>query len=103
MEREELKTRVREWGAKIGILVPAIHIRQMRSKWASISTDGRLTLNSELLGLRPELCDYVIVHELLHLRAPNHGKLWKSLMHAYLPEWVTFEEALREKNRLHNA
>lgn len=95
MEREELKIRVREWGAQIGIPVPVIHIREMRSKWASISTDGRLTLNSELLGLRPELCDYVIVHELVHLRAPNHGKLWKSLMHAYLPGWKDTERELK--------
>lgn len=98
MEREELKTRVREWGAKIGILVPAIHVREMRSKWASISTDGRLTLNSDLLGLPPELCDYVIVHELLHLRAPNHGKLWKSLMYAYLPGWEVLQKELRESS-----
>lgn len=94
MEREELKTRVREWSEKIGILVPTLHVRAMRNKWASVSTDGRLTLNSELLDLRPELCDYVIVHELLHLRAPNHGKLWKSLMHAYLPGWENVEREL---------
>jgi predicted metal-dependent hydrolase len=35
----------------------------------------------------PRLQDYVIVHELLHLRAPNHGKLWKSAMRGYLGEW----------------
>jgi len=39
--------------------------------------------------------DYVIVHELLHLQVPNHGKLFKSLMNAYLPGW---EAILAERN-----
>jgi predicted metal-dependent hydrolase len=37
--------------------------------------------------------DYVIVHELLHLQVPNHGKLFKSLMNAYLPGWEAILEA----------
>jgi len=39
----------------------------------------------------------VIVHELLHLSAPNHGKLWKSLMRAHLGDYETMEEALRRQ------
>ena len=52
----------------------------MKTKWASYSTNGRLTFDAFLLQLREELQDYVIVHELLHFHTPNHGKLWKSLM-----------------------
>jgi len=59
----------------------------MRTKWASVSTTGRLTLNRELLALPPDLAEYVVVHELVHLLAPNHGKLFKSFLHAYLPDW----------------
>ena len=66
----------------------------MRTKWASLSTDGLLTLNDDLLGLRYDLCDYVIVHELVHLKVRNHGKLFKSLMHAYLPGWEEMEREL---------
>ena len=66
----------------------------MRTKWASLSTDGRLTLNDELLELRDDLCDYVIVHELVHLKVRNHGKLFKSLRYAYLPGWEEMEREL---------
>lgn len=71
-----------------------IHIRDMKSKWASVSTDGRLTMDSSILELRDRLCDYIIVHELLHLKVRNHGKLFKSLMHAYLPECKDLEREL---------
>jgi len=51
--------------------------------WASMSTAGNLTLNSQLLDLPQPLDEYVIVHELRHLLAPKHGKVFKSFMHAY--------------------
>ncbi|HMA36237.1 MAG TPA: M48 family metallopeptidase, partial [Chloroflexia bacterium] len=60
-----------------------------------ISTSGRLTLNSELLALPKALGEFVIVHELVHLLAPNHGRVFKAFMHAYLPDWEAREQALR--------
>ena len=67
----------------------------MTRKWAYISTGGkRLTLNTELLDLPKELGEYVIVHELVHLLAPNHGKLFKSYLHAYPPDWEKRENQL---------
>jgi predicted metal-dependent hydrolase len=67
----------------------------MKRKWASYSTAGRLTFDDQLLKLPTELQDYVIVHELLHYHVPNHGKLWKSLMHAHLGDYETHERRLR--------
>jgi hypothetical protein len=54
-----------------------------------------LTFDALLLELREELQDYVIAHELLHFHAPNHGKLWKSLMRAHLGEYEQLEGELR--------
>ena len=72
-----------------------IHMRAMGSKWASMSTTGRLTLNAELLSLPPLLAEYVVVHELVHLLVPNHGKLFKSFLAAYLPDWRERDHMLR--------
>lgn len=93
---DELKWGVRSWASRIGVVVPSIQVRHMRSKWASISTNGRLTLNNELLSVPRELGEYVIVHELVHLLAPNHGKVFKSFMNAYLPRWEQLDSELRE-------
>jgi predicted metal-dependent hydrolase len=51
------------------------------------------------LELREELQDYVIVHELLHFHAPNHGKLWKSLMRVHVGEYEQLEAELRRVAR----
>lgn len=92
---DELKWGVRSWASRIGVVVPSIQMRSMRSKWASISLNGRLTLNYELLELPSELVEYVVVHELVHLLAPNHGKVFKSFMNAYLPDWERLDQELR--------
>ena len=63
-------------------------------QWASISTNGRLTLNTDLLDLPEALGEFVIVHELVHLLAPNHGKVFKSFMSAYLPDWEERQHCL---------
>jgi predicted metal-dependent hydrolase len=94
-DAEELRWAVRHWATKIGVRTPQIHLRGMRTKWASLSTVGRLTLNAELLDLPKDLGEFVIVHELVHLLAPNHGKVFKSFMHAYLPDWEAREQRLR--------
>lgn len=94
---QEFKSRVRDWAARIGVEVVWLGIRPMRRKWASCSTNGHLNFNVELLSLPSRLQDYVIVHELLHLRVPNHGKLWKSLMRGYLGEWEESKSTLEGK------
>src|SRR2546426_554496 len=101
-DAEELRWAVRHWAAKIGVKAPQIHLRDMRRKWASLSTVGRLTLNTELLELPKDLGEFVIVHEIVHILAPNHGKVFKSFMHAYLPDWEARETKLHayaEANR----
>lgn len=95
-EKAEFKSRVREWAEKLDVPVRSLTLRSMRNKWGSCSTAGSLTFDIALLGLEPELREYVIVHELLHLSVPNHGRLWKSLMHAHLGDYERLHERLRE-------
>lgn len=90
------KQRVRQWADKLDVKVVWLGVRPMRNKWASCSTAGYLNFSDELPDLRPELWDYVIVHELLHFSVPNHGKLWKSLMHAHLGEYAAYECELKK-------
>lgn len=75
--------------------MPQVQLRHMTTKWASMSRSGRLTLNTELLDLPRDLGEYVIVHELVHLLVPNHGRVFKSFLHAYMPEWEERERELQ--------
>ena len=86
------KQRVQTWAEKMEVEIVWLGIRPMRRKWASCSTNGHLNFSTELLTQPTKVQDYVIVHELLHLHVPNHGKLWKSLMRGYLGEWEKVRE-----------
>ena len=94
--REEFKERVKDWAIKLDVEVKSLALRPMANKWASCSTNGNLNFNSELLDLEQDVGDYVIVHELLHFVVPHHGKLWKSLMRAYLGDYEQIDEMLRK-------
>jgi predicted metal-dependent hydrolase len=90
----EFKARVLDWAERLDVKVGSVAVRPMTRKWASCSTDGNLSFGTAVLGLDRDLQDYVIVHELLHLRVPNHGRLWKSLMRVHLGDYEGLEARL---------
>jgi hypothetical protein len=59
----------------------------MTRKWGSCSTAGTITLARDLIHEESRFQDFVIAHELLHLRVPNHGKVFKALMSLHIPDW----------------
>jgi len=78
------KAEVYAWAKRIGVEPREIHIRPMRRKWASCSSRGHLTFDVDLLRQPARKRAEVIVHELLHLKIGHHGKLFRSLLRAYL-------------------
>ncbi|HZS45245.1 MAG TPA: M48 family metallopeptidase [Blastocatellia bacterium] len=94
-DANDLRWAVRHWAVRINVKTPQIHLREMTNKWASISTKGRLTLDTGLLQIPRRLGEFVIVHELVHLIAPNHGKVFKSFLTAYLPDWENLQKELQ--------
>nr|BCX01832.1 MAG: hypothetical protein KatS3mg041_1878 [Bacteroidota bacterium] len=89
VRREIFKAEVRRWAERIGVEVREIHLRPMRRKWASASRRGRLTFSTDLLNEPSVFQREVIVHELLHLKLGNgsHGKLFRTLVKAYLQQY----------------
>lgn len=83
---EIFKAEVHSWAKKMNVEMHSITIRPMKRKWASCTSKGNLTFDVELLHQPAEFRRKVIVHELLHLKVPNHGKLFKSLEKVYLEE-----------------
>ena len=78
------KAEVKAWAHRIGVEPTEIHIRPMRRKWASCSSKGRLTFDTDILRQPAPFRSEAAVHELLHLKVPNHGKLFKALLRSYL-------------------
>ena len=79
------KVRVHAWAVKVRVKPKQVRLQAMKRKWASCSTGGRVTFSLGLLEEASLFQDYVIVHELIHLKVPNHGKLFASLLAAHLP------------------
>jgi hypothetical protein len=81
---QDFKTEVRNWAEEIGVEPKEIHVREMKRKWASCSSKGRLTFSYALLNKTVEERSTAIVHELLHLRYETHNKMFKSLLSMHL-------------------
>jgi predicted metal-dependent hydrolase len=80
------KSEVEAWAKRMGVEPKEIHVRPMSRKWASCSSNGRLTFNAELLHKPASFRREVIVHELLHMKVSNHGRVFKALLKAFLAE-----------------
>lgn len=88
------KAHVSQWADRIRVHPRQLRLQRMRRKWASCSTRGTVSFSTEVLSQPPAFREYVIVHELLHLKVPNHGKLFKSLLRAYIPNYETIKPSL---------
>jgi predicted metal-dependent hydrolase len=86
-DKKTFKAAVCDWSARLKVAPSQVRMQKMRNKWASCSTRKCVSFSEDLLKEHHDFQEYVIVHELLHLRVPNHGKLFRSLMSLYLPNW----------------
>ncbi len=96
---QELRRRALAWAVKLRVNPRVVRIQDMRRKWGSCSAAGTVTLAIDLLDEPSVFQDFVIVHELLHLRVPDHGRLFKALMGAYVPGWQSLGRARRTCSR----
>ena len=95
---QELRRRALAWAVKLRVNPRIIRIQEMRRKWGSCSSAGTVTLAIDLLDQDECFQDYVIVHELLHLRSPSHGRMFKALMSAHVPGWRNLEYMRKNRN-----
>ncbi len=80
----EFKEEVKAWAKRLDVNPAEVRLTNMSRKWASCSTTGRVTFANDLLAQPEEFRREVIVHELLHVKVPNHGPLFRALLSAHL-------------------
>jgi predicted metal-dependent hydrolase len=86
-DHQPLKRRVERWAAKLKVEPKVVRVQRMTRKWGSCSTAGTVTLATDLAEQVAGFQDFVVAYELLHLRVPNHGRLFKALMTIHVPDW----------------
>jgi predicted metal-dependent hydrolase len=86
--RVVLLARVGELAPTVGVVPAAVTIRGQRARWGSASRTGRISLNWRLILAPPAVLDYVVIHELAHLRVPGHSRAFWAVVrrHASDPE-----------------
>jgi hypothetical protein len=71
-------------------------IRNQRRRWGSCSADGTLRFNWRLVMAPPAIIEYVVVHELAHLRVPNHSPAFWAEVARFIPDYKARRTALRQ-------
>lgn len=90
MHVDAFRQRIAHWALTLKVKPKQIRVQRMTRKWASCSAAGRVTFSHELHEQPASFLDFVIVHELLHLRIRNHGRLFAAMLAIHLPgnPWI---------------
>jgi predicted metal-dependent hydrolase len=102
--RELFESRVRHWSAIMGVVPRRVFLKNQRSLWGSCSARGNLNFNRALAGAPPEIVDYVVIHELAHLKEMNHSRRFWAVVEAWCPEqkerrrWLRRNAGLLQKS-----
>src|SRR5690606_31568059 len=93
--RQALPALLDRWGALAGALPRHVHIQRMKTKWGSCNpVNASIRLNTELAKKPPECLDYILLHELVHLREPSHGPRFIQTLDRLMPQWRDRRDAL---------
>ena len=98
----DFKRRIVLLAAKLGVEIPPLLLSSARSRWGSCNSRGEVRLNWRLLQAPPHIINYVVAHELAHLKEMNHSaKFWATVERIY-PDYKTAEKELKAwSTRLH--
>lgn len=100
--RLHLAERIRHWSAKMGLYPTGISFRKQKTRWGSCSSNGHISLNWKLIFAPEAVIDYVVIHELAHLRHQNHSPAFWQLVEQYDPEAQRHRRWLRaHQNETH--
>lgn len=89
---------IKKWEPKLNVKVTGYFLQRMKTKWGSCNhLAGHIRLNTELVKKPKDLLEYVIVHEMAHLRAPTHSDRFVAILDEHYPTW---REARAELNEL---
>lgn len=97
---EVLCEKAAEFAGYLSVSFKELHIKDQKSRWGSCSSRGSLNFNWRILMAPEPVCDYVVIHELCHLRHMNHSADFWQLVAAFCPDYKQYRKWLRENGGL---
>ena len=96
--KEAVPPLIRHYEEKMQVHVQSFGIRKMKTRWGTCNPrTAHILLNLHLAKRRPELLEYVVVHEMVHLLEASHNHRFKSLMDSFLPGWRILRKELKRQ------
>ena len=96
--RADFEPRCQRFGAALGVQMTQLRLSSAQTRWGSASVDGSIRLNWRLIHFAPAIIDYVVAHELAHLREMNHSPAFWAVVRSVLPDFETARGRLREES-----
>ena len=92
------KPRCEHFAAALGVTMKSLRLSSAQTRWGSASADGSVRLNWRLIHYAPSTIDYVVAHELAHLREMNHSPRFWAVVRSVLPDYEQAKGLLREES-----
>lgn len=99
LKKSYIERRVEILALKIGTIPSKILIKSLKTRWGSATTSGVITINIKLLGAPPDVVDYVIVHELCHLKIRKHSSAYWNMVGMHMRDYEGKIEWLKKYGR----
>lgn len=90
-----IKERVAHFAPKVGVEPKSVSIRDLTFRWASCSSDGKLSFHWKCMMATPKVIDYVVVHELCHMHVRDHSEAFWNEIDKILPDYSERKNWLR--------
>lgn len=97
--RAHFSERLAHYAPLLGVSLPPLRLSSARTRWGSCSHHGGIALNWRLIFMPPDVVDYVVAHELAHLKEMNHSPRFWSVVEQLCPDWRARRLALRQLGR----
>lgn len=98
--RQTLTEKTARWAALIGVRPGRIFIREQKSRWGSCSGRGNLNYNWLIIMAPEQIIDYLVIHELCHIKIPNHSADFWRLVAQWAPDCKASRRWLKDNGRL---
>lgn len=95
--RQHFTARLDHFAPQLGVQWRSLRLSSARTRWGSARSDGAIRLNWRLLHYTPEIIDYVVVHELSHLRHMDHSPRFWATVGSVLPDYRALRQRLRDQ------
>lgn len=91
---EIVRTKIEKYAILLKVMPNKVRIKDIKYAWGSCSSNRNITINKKLAKKEEKVIEYVVLHEMCHLRYMNHSKEFWNLVESYLPEYKTYRALL---------